>query len=523
MFAILFFGALVIGETQPDKAVTEAEKKEFLELVAKLPTKGEFFTDEAVGKASPFTRVLLALTEKDLEKRDLYPLLALSRGLIDRKKPRQYGLANFGKIAHPTIKLFWAVVLFRENAPPPEIVEFLRAALDSKEDARTLSQMTGPGFEELRAGVIRVYEAGRQSKVELVKKHTIDAFPEFKSGFDYTKKSYCFGPNQTIYAIRGLKQQGEVTVYDLAKGTKKNVSIPEPNGFKPKFDSTYFDNPVLAVNAQGDLLCRWDIGGNGDHGLGLLKKGSDSFQVTRVKISLGHCYFVANPDGVWYLIQGGPHFTVYQVDQDLKLKEIGDFSGEGGHSYDILSARFISNNVLHFFWGDVVSDNYLRMRCVDFDVKQQKWLHSRELFRLDKFVSSAKEPTVIQLKDDSVHYFWRVDEGNRKEEASGLYYQAETDGKTVKLGKTEEYRVVTDGKRIVVCYTQKDSPKKVFFRVLANGALGPVSELKAGREDEYNLSLEYMVLYAAGDRIWFANTIEKDTLYELKVVDVKKP
>jgi hypothetical protein len=30
-------------------------------------------------------------------------------------------------------------------------------------------------------------------------------------------------------------------------------------------------------------------------------------------------------------------------------------------------------------------------------------------------------------------------------------------------------------------------------------------------------------LYAAGDRIWFANTIEKDTLYELKMVDVKKP
>jgi len=42
-----------------------SRKKEFLKLLSKLPTKGEFFTDEAVKTAIPHTRALLALTEKD--------------------------------------------------------------------------------------------------------------------------------------------------------------------------------------------------------------------------------------------------------------------------------------------------------------------------------------------------------------------------------------------------------------------------------------------------------------------------
>src|SRR5215510_14765638 len=83
---------LVVAGPQEPKEVTVAETKEFLKLLKSLPTKGEFFTDEAIKKAVPHTRVLLALDAKDLEGYDLYPFLALSRGLLDRKDQRDYGV-----------------------------------------------------------------------------------------------------------------------------------------------------------------------------------------------------------------------------------------------------------------------------------------------------------------------------------------------------------------------------------------------------------------------------------------------
>jgi hypothetical protein len=167
MSATILLVALALGQAQAGRAVTDAEKKEFLEVLTKLPTRGEFFMEEAISKAVPYTRVLLALTKKDLENRDLYSFLALSLGLIDRKGPREYGITNFGEIAHPTIKMFWASVLFNESPPSPKIVTFLRKALDSKEDARTLSEMAGPDFEEFKERVIQTYERGRQTRVEV--------------------------------------------------------------------------------------------------------------------------------------------------------------------------------------------------------------------------------------------------------------------------------------------------------------------------------------------------------------------
>jgi hypothetical protein len=142
--------ALAVSPSQAEKEVTAADKKDFLELLGKLPTKGEFFTDEAVQKAVPHTRVLLALTPKDIEKYDIYPFLALSRGLLDRKEQREYGVKHFGKIAHPTIKLFWGAVLFDEKGASAEVVTFLRAALESKEQSEVLSQMIGPNFEDFK-------------------------------------------------------------------------------------------------------------------------------------------------------------------------------------------------------------------------------------------------------------------------------------------------------------------------------------------------------------------------------------
>src|SRR5262249_40551652 len=146
MFVTMLVVALSSGQPRPDKEVTEAEKKEFLKLLATLPTRGEFFTEEAVKKAVPYTRVLLALTEKDLKNYDLYAFGALSAGLRGHKEARQYAAAHFGKIAHPELKLGWAIGLFGRPESPPEVVVFLRKALDAKEQARTLSSMLGPGF-----------------------------------------------------------------------------------------------------------------------------------------------------------------------------------------------------------------------------------------------------------------------------------------------------------------------------------------------------------------------------------------
>jgi hypothetical protein len=520
--------AILLASAEPAKDVTDTEKAEFLRELAKLPTKGEFLTDEAVKKAVPWTRVLLALTEKDLEKRDIYPFLALSSGLMGEKEARQYAVINFNKIAHPTIKLAWAMGLFDEKEPPAEVVSFLRKMVESEKEARALSGMLGPGFQEFKSQVISADEAKKETKVELVKKHQINAFPEYGGGFDYTNESCVFAPGQRLYAVCPFDQKGELWAYNVGDQEVSRLVIPQPKEFTPEFDfSKYFENSVLSINSSGDLFCRWAIKGNGDHGLALLKKGSTTFLVKRVKLYLADCCVVAAPEGDWYLVQwsAAADFTVYHVDKELNLTRLGNFAGMGFHSVRILDARFISKDLLHLFWGDVIvrGNNHLRMRCVDFDVKERKWLHSREIFRLDKFVSSANEPTVLQLKDDSLHHVWRIDDRADKGEATGLYYQAESDGKTVKVTSAYQYRAVAAGDRIVICYTVEGSPDSVYFRVIKNGIAGPVREIKASEGRKHNLWSEYMVLYAEADRVWFVNTIAKDALFEFKLVDARKP
>jgi hypothetical protein len=152
--ATLLLG-LAFLRAEAEKQITATEKKAFLELLPRLPTHGEFFTDEAVQKAMPHTRVLLALTPKDIEKCDIYPFLALSRGLLDCKEQRDYGVKHFGTIAHPTLKLAWGSMLFDAKAVSPEIVAFLRAALESKEQSKRLSQMLGPSFEDFKKRVMK--------------------------------------------------------------------------------------------------------------------------------------------------------------------------------------------------------------------------------------------------------------------------------------------------------------------------------------------------------------------------------
>lgn len=141
--------------TSPATAeVTAAEKKAFIDLVKTLPRKGELFTDAGIRTAAPHTRVLLALTEQDLAPHDLYPFLALSRGLLDRKDQRAYGMKHFSTIAHPTIKLFWGGALFDAKAVSPEIVSFLRSALAADEPSKTVAEMMGPQFDDFKKRVM---------------------------------------------------------------------------------------------------------------------------------------------------------------------------------------------------------------------------------------------------------------------------------------------------------------------------------------------------------------------------------
>lgn len=153
MIAALLTMFLALAPCQSANHISDAQKKEFIELLKTLPHKGEFFTDEAVEAAGPYLPVLLALTEKDIEGYDIYPFAAVSRGLADQKKYHEYAVRHFTEIRHPMLKLFWGAMLFDAGATSPEIVRFLKAALESKEQAKLLSEIVGPEFEAFKRRV----------------------------------------------------------------------------------------------------------------------------------------------------------------------------------------------------------------------------------------------------------------------------------------------------------------------------------------------------------------------------------
>lgn len=154
-----FILALGIG-TQSSAAdiakVSPQEKKDFLELMTKLPSRGEFYTDEAVQKASPYLHVLLSLDKKDITENHYFAILALNRGLHDAKKEhREYAVKNFGKIPHPVIKLSWGLMLFRfSTESTPDVTRYLRESLDDRERMKLIRSMLGPEFEAVRKQII---------------------------------------------------------------------------------------------------------------------------------------------------------------------------------------------------------------------------------------------------------------------------------------------------------------------------------------------------------------------------------
>jgi len=69
MPALLLVAGLFITTGQEAISATPDEKKRFLKLLLELPVAREFYADEAIPKAAPYTRVLLSLTDEDLRRR----------------------------------------------------------------------------------------------------------------------------------------------------------------------------------------------------------------------------------------------------------------------------------------------------------------------------------------------------------------------------------------------------------------------------------------------------------------------
>jgi len=133
---IIIAGCLIIflalTPSQVSSQISDSQKRDFFELLKTLPHKGEFYTDESIDKAGGYLPIIFALTEKDIEKLDIYPFLALSRGLCDRKAHRDYAVRHFAEIQHPILKLGWGLMLFDAGATSPQIVQFFRSALGSE-------------------------------------------------------------------------------------------------------------------------------------------------------------------------------------------------------------------------------------------------------------------------------------------------------------------------------------------------------------------------------------------------------
>ena len=140
-------------DMQTGQEVSDAQKKEFIELLKTLPSRGEFYTEEAGRRASPYLPVLFSLTEKDIEKYNLYAFVAISVGISVDKERRAYAVAHFSEIRHPKLKLFWAAFLFNLKEVSPEIVHYLQDAAASDIQERELKSMVGWEYKFFKRAV----------------------------------------------------------------------------------------------------------------------------------------------------------------------------------------------------------------------------------------------------------------------------------------------------------------------------------------------------------------------------------
>ncbi|MEQ8784668.1 MAG: formylglycine-generating enzyme family protein [Pirellulaceae bacterium] len=140
--------------TTPATAAEKArrDKEAVLAMLRSVPTSG-LPSEEVIQRAGPHLAALLLLTKDDCHGDDLYPALALTAGLCQQAEHRQYAVAHFGEIPHPDIQLSWAVHLFNQGAASPEIVTFLSAALQSKEQSQLIALIVWPNIADFKVRV----------------------------------------------------------------------------------------------------------------------------------------------------------------------------------------------------------------------------------------------------------------------------------------------------------------------------------------------------------------------------------
>ena len=86
MIAVILLALLVLVPFQASNQVSDAQKKEFLILLQRLPFEGEFYTDEAIEKAGRYLPVYSRL-QRDIAKYDILsfcryqPRLAIKRNI----------------------------------------------------------------------------------------------------------------------------------------------------------------------------------------------------------------------------------------------------------------------------------------------------------------------------------------------------------------------------------------------------------------------------------------------------------
>jgi WD40 repeat protein len=228
----------VILAIQPATTAQDS-KKEFIELLKTLPTKREFYTEEAIRKAGPHLPVVLSLTERDIEKHDFYAFAAISSGLGSHKEHRVYVLRHFADIRHPDLKLFWAAILFKANDVSSEVVHYLSDALNETKRAELLAGMVGPDFKFFKRKVRSHPYANRDvdKRTRLVE--------EEEGHADWVVAVAFFPDGKTL--VSG-SHDGTLIFWDVATGRQLRSIEDHRQSGRP------FEITSVAVSADGKMV-----------------------------------------------------------------------------------------------------------------------------------------------------------------------------------------------------------------------------------------------------------------------------
>ncbi len=539
----VFTGCASDGRPKPS-VITPQQKQEFVDLLATLPTEGQFYAKEAVHRAKPYLPHLLSLTESDLKDREMYPFLTLSSDMIQDADNLVYVTANFGQIRHPLIKIFWGLAILDRDRPATEIVEYLRTALSDAAQTKQLISFVGPGgIREIQERLVELDSGGRPNPLDppeldttlapspdghavvlrLVSTIPIPAFPKHSETFTYEAEACAFGPDHRLSCLRRTKFGGELCVVDPAKNAVEYIPLPQPEGLKQEFAHTpYFGDAHLCTNNGGDMLAWWTLGGNGDHAVGLCVAGEKAFTVTRtpqnIPIYMANSRAILSPDGAWYMLVWNASMPsdlevfVYRVTNKALLEQVTQFRGPGHHDINVLDAAFLDNSTLAVVWTDVDLNKRTRAHVwtSQFDLGTKQWSSRRLLAHSGKFTSTSSS-RIFVFADSSINYLWHLSPG-------GIYCLREGSKKPIKVAPVDSgFQALQVNRSIIVIYTRGAEPSRLFFRVIQDGMPGPETSIELSGERQYPLNAAYIIAGSAGDnKVWFIDSSGK-TAYLLEL------